>query len=230
MIYITGDTHGSPARLGTEAMPFSTRWTKQDTLIVCGDFGYLFSGGSREELTLRELSFRPYTILFVDGNHENFDMLAAYPPVRWRGGSARRIRRNIYHLMRGQVFELDGHTLFTMGGGYSIDQARRYEGVDWWPAEMPTPAEYALARKNLERCDRNVDYIVTHAAPETVMHQIFGDHEGEKELNDFLQWVMDNVAYKRWYFGHLHMDAPLDNHLYAMFLSVRELTTGNIVW
>jgi hypothetical protein len=230
MIYITGDTHGSPARLSAEMLPFSSRWGRQDTLIICGDFGYLFSGGTREELALREMSFRPYTILFVDGNHENFNLLANYPPIRWKGGMARRIRRNIFHLMRGQVFELEGHTIFTLGGGYSIDHARRYEGVDWWPAEMPAEADYALARKNLERCDRNVDYIVTHAAPERIMRQIFGDHEGEKELNDFLQWVMDNVTYKRWYFGHLHMDAPLEDRLYAMFLSVRELTTGNLIW
>ena len=230
MIYVTGDTYGSPARLGVEAMPFSSRWTKQDTLIICGDFGYLFNGNTREELTLRELSFRPYTILFVDGNHENFDMLGGYAPVRWKGGMARRIRRNVYHLMRGQVFELEGHTLFTMGGGCSIDRARRYEGVNWWPAEMPNAEEYQLARKRLLGCDRNVDYIITHTAPESVMRQVYGDHAGEQELNDFLQWVMDNVAYKHWYFGHLRMDAPLDSRMYAMFLAVRELTTGNIVW
>lgn len=230
MIYITGDTYGSPARLSLETIPFSTNWTKRDTLIVCGDFGYLFSGTPREELALRELSFRPYNILFVDGNHENFNLLNNYPPIQWRGGKARRIRRNIFHLMRGQVFEIEGHTIFTMGGGCSIDRFRRYEGVDWWPCEMPCAEEYALARKNLERCDNDVDYIITHTAPETVMQHIFGDHDCERELNGFLQWVLDNVAYQRWFFGHLHMDAPLDNNLYAMFLSVRELTTGKILW
>ena len=230
MIYITGDTHGSPARLSRETMPFADRWTKRDTLIVCGDFGYLFTGGPREELALRELSFRPYNIAFVDGNHENFDLLNTYQTIQWRGGLAQRIRRNVYHLMRGQVFEMEGHTLFTMGGGFSIDYTRRYEGVDWWRAEMPAKEEYETARKNLERCDRDVDYIITHAAPEKVMRQIFGDHDGERELNDFLQWMVEHVTYKRWYFGHLHMDAPLENRLYAMFLSVRELTTGNVVW
>ena len=230
MIYITGDTHGSAARLSRETMPYADRWTKKDSLIVCGDFGYLFNGGPKEELALRELSFRPYNILFVDGNHENFTLLNAYPTVPWKGGTARRIRRNIYQLMRGQRYELEGHTMFTMGGGFSIDQSRRYEGVDWWREEMPTAAEYAAARKTLSACDNDVDYIVTHAAPESVMKQTFGFHEGERELNEFLQWIMDNVAYKRWYFGHLHMDAPLDNRLYAMFLSVREMTTGNLVW
>ena len=230
MIYITGDTHGSPARLSRETMPFAERWTKRDSLIVCGDFGYLFTGGSKEELALRELSFRPYNILFVDGNRENFDLLAEYPTVQWKGGLAQRIRRNVYHLMRGQVYEIEGHTLFTMGGGYSIDQSRRYEGVDWWKAEMPTAEEYALARANLIRFGNDVDYVITHAAPLQVMRQIFGELEGERELNVFLQWVLENVSYKRWYFGHMHMDTPLENRLYAMFLSVRELPTGNLVW
>ncbi len=230
MIYITGDTYGSPARLSKETMPFANRWTKKDTLIVCGDFGYLFYGGPREELTLRELSFRPYTIAFVDGNHENFNLLKECPLVTWRGGTARRVRRNIYQLMRGEVYEMEGHTLFTMGGGYSIDRSRRHEGVDWWPEEMPGAEEYANARRNLEKCDHHVDYVITHTAPLSVIGQIFGEYEGERELNLYLQQVLDTVSYKRWYFGHLHMDAPLDNNLYAMFLSVRELNTGNVLW
>ena len=49
MIYITGDTHGSSARLSRETMPFADRWTKRDTLIVCGDFGYLFSAAAPEK-------------------------------------------------------------------------------------------------------------------------------------------------------------------------------------
>jgi hypothetical protein len=230
MIYVTGDTHGNPARLGADAMPFSRNWTKQDTLIVCGDFGYLFSGGPREEKTLRELSERPYTIAFTDGAHENFDMLAACPPAHWNGGVAGRVRRNIYHLQRGQVYKIEGHTVFAMGGGYSVDRARRDEGVDWWPAEMPSAEDYWRARRSLGHYGRKVDYIITHAAPESVMARITGDYEGERELNGFLQWVMDNVSYKRWYFGHLHMDVAMDNNLYAMFLGVRELTGGETVW
>ena len=230
MIYVTGDTHGSPARLSKDSMPFADDWSRKDTLIVCGDFGYLFNGSSREELLLRELSFRPYNICFLDGNHENFDMLAQYEPTPWKGGMARKIRRNIYHLMRGQVYDLDGSRIFTKGGGDSIDKSRRYEGVDWWAAEMPSPEEYQTARRNLKACGMKADYILTHAAPESTMNQFFRDHEGERELNLFLQWVKDNVSYKRWYFGHLHMDAALEDNQYALFLSVRELTSGDLLW
>ena len=230
MIYVTGDTHGSPARLSPDSMPFARDWTRKDTLIICGDFGYILNGSAREELWLRELSFRPYTILFLDGNHENFDMLSQYELVVYNGGQAHKIRRNIFHLMRGEVFELEGHTVFAMGGGDSIDKARRYRGVDWWPQEMPSQEEYARARDNLKARGMRVDYVLTHAAPESTMSQFFRDHQDERPLNDFLQWVKDSVAYKRWYFGHLHMDAALEDQQYATFLSVRELTTGELLW
>ncbi len=230
MIYITGDTHGRPARLSRESMPFAEVWGKRDTLIVCGDFGYLMNNTKREELFLRELSFRPYTICFLDGNRENFDLLEKIKPTLWRGGLVHRLRPNVIHLMRGQIFELEGQRLFTFGGGCSIDRDRRYENVDWWAREMPSSDEYAAALHNLSLANMRVDYILTHTAPQTVMSQVYLPNPNERPLNDFLESLYMRVAYKRWYFGHLHIDAALDNGLYAMFTSVRELTTGQLVW
>lgn len=230
MIYVTGDTHGMAARLSHDTLPFAAEWTKNDYLIVCGDFGFLYSGGSREELFLRELSFRPYNILFVDGNRDNYRLLNKYPVAPWHGGLARKIRRNVIHLLRGQVYTLGGKTLFTMGGGFSIDRYRRVEGTSWWPEELPSAEEYETARRNLQTAGMRVDAIITHAAPASAMENISGDHAGEQELNDFLEWVKRNVAYSRWYFGHLHIDAPMEENLYAMFLGVRELEHGAQVW
>ncbi len=230
MIYLTGDTHGMPARLSRESMPFAEGWGKGDTLIVCGDFGYLMNGSTREELFLRGLSFLPYTICFLDGNRENFRMLEQFPVTRWRGGRVHRLRRNVIHLMRGQVYTLEGKKLFVMGGGYSVDRYRRHENVDWWPCEMPGEAEYETARMNLVANGMKVDYILSHAAPTSVMKGIYQLSAEERELNDFLDWVKAKVEYKRWYFGHLHLDAALGEQMYAMFTSVRELTSGALVW
>lgn len=230
MIYITGDTHGMPVRLSLESMPFSQRWTKKDTLIVCGDFGYLMNGTTREELFFRELSFRPYTICFIDGNRDNHDMLKAYPVTQWQGGKVHRIRRNVFHLMRGEVFQLEGKRVFTMGGGYSVDKIRRFQGVDWWPEELPSEAEYQAAWRRLDEEGRKVDYILTHTAPLSVMEGLYPVCEEERPLNMFLDKVKREVSYKRWYFGHIHMDIALEHRMYAMFTTVRELESGNLVW
>ena len=230
MIYVTGDTHGMPVRLSPESMPYSLQWGKKDTLIVCGDFGYLMNGGPREELFLRELSLRPYSVCFVDGNRENYDMLAAYPVVEWRGGQARRVRRNVYHLLRGQLYEMEGQRIFAMGGGFSVDKARRFPGVNWWPQEMPSPEEYAAAWACLEKAGMEADYIITHAAPLSVLEGLYPACPEERPLNEFLDRVKANVRYKRWYLGHMHLDTAMEDGMYAMFMTVRELETGNLVW
>jgi len=97
-------------------------WTSDDYLIVCGDFGYIFRGKDYEISFLNDLENLDATILFIDGNHENFDLLYSYPVETWNSGKIHRIRKNVIHLMRGQVFSIDGYTFFTMGGGYSLDK------------------------------------------------------------------------------------------------------------
>ena len=123
MIYITGDTHGEVSRF--EEIHEQYRLTEKDMLIVAGDFGCIFGLGWRDEHKLDLLAKLPYGILFIDGNHECFPQIYTYPEEIWNGGRVHRIRPNILHLMRGQVFTIDGTTVFTMGGGYSIDAAMR---------------------------------------------------------------------------------------------------------
>ena len=64
---------------------------------------------------------RSYTLLFVDGNHENFDRLNGYPVKEWHGGKVHELRPHVMHLMRGQVFEIDGKKIFAFGGASSHD-------------------------------------------------------------------------------------------------------------
>ena len=101
MIYITGNTHGDINRFKTEQ---TKKFTSEDYLIICGDFGFIWNGGKKEEKQLEILSQKPYTILFVDGTHENFNLLNAYPTKRWNQGTVHEIRPNILHLMRGEIF------------------------------------------------------------------------------------------------------------------------------
>lgn len=110
-------------------------------------------------------------MLFIDGNHENFDKLNSSPVKIWSGGKVHKIRSNVIHLMRGEVYCIEGNTIFVMGGGYSIDKYRRTEGVFWWSQEMPSEEEYHNGIMNLEKVGNHVEYIITHTAPsETVYY------------------------------------------------------------
>lgn len=99
MLYITGNMHGEMARFEDSRL---RKLKKGDTLIVCGDFGFLWDGGPKEEKNLKKLGSKKYQILFVDGTHENFDLLDSYPISDWNGGKVQQISGNLYHLMRGQ--------------------------------------------------------------------------------------------------------------------------------
>lgn len=235
MIYVTGDTHGNQYRWAKQIAP---ALSMGDILIVCGDFGVGFWNGRywSEETFYDYLAEQNYTVLFADGNHENFDKLSCYPVEYWCGGSAHKIRNNVIHLMRGEIYNIEGNSVFVMGGGYPIDKALRTEGTSWWPQEMPSEEEYRSARENLKRAGHRVDYIITHTAPaETISYlsekenSVTPGVEEERALTVFLDEVQKSVSYKHWYFGHLHVDSELRKNQTALFHAIRELQSGKIV-
>lgn len=184
---------------------------RDDYVIICGDFGGVWSGGQADRHKLDWLEDKPFTTLFVDGNRENFNLLNAYPEQEWHGGRVHRVRSHILHLMRGQVYEIGGFTWFTMGGAAShdiqdgiLDPAepdfeRRYWrmrrmnalfrvlGHSWWPEAIPSEAEYTEAEANLERVVWCVDCVLTHCAPTSVTKVLDSSYQPDKLLESVLQ-------------------------------------------
>ena len=204
MLYITGDTHGNQLKWLEQIHP---ALSPGDGVIVAGDFGYGFWSGplGSEDAFYDWLAAQPYAVFFIDGNHENFDRLLALPVEPWRGGRIQRIRPNVIHLMRGEVYLIEGRTVFTFGGGHSADFWRRKPGTSWWPQEMPEPEEYRRASESLRRVHGRVDYIVTHAAPLETGYYLSALHPGnirpprpeELPLTSFLEDVRHVTDYRR---------------------------------
>src|SRR5699024_1086446 len=138
------------------------------------------------------------TTLFVSGNHENYDLLEKLPVTLWHGGKVQAVRPSVLHLMRGQVFELAGKRIFTMGGASCHDIqdgilepddpsfSRKKKQLDarralyrinhrtWWRQELPSDAEYQEAEQNLAACGGKVDWILSHCAPSSLV-DLLGD-------------------------------------------------------
>ena len=107
---ISGDTHGT-IDIGKVVRFFGEHedeYTSDDYLIICGDVGACGFSASDEANTREVLRNLPVTVLFVDGNHENFEQLNSYPVDVWNGGKVHFVDHNIIHLMRGQVFDIEG--------------------------------------------------------------------------------------------------------------------------
>lgn len=233
MVFVTGDCHADFRKFSTNRFPEQKELTHDDIVIVCGDFG-IWHDTNEERYWLKWLNEKPFTTVFVDGNHENFDRLYSdeFPIVDFHGGKAHKIRENIYHLMRGYVFEFDGKKYFAFGGASSHDisdgiidpveyddicllksvirdwtirgKMFRINHISWWELELPTQEEMDFGMKTLEENNFSVDFIISHCCPQDVASAM------GFRMPDVLTQYFNDVAHKtrfsKWYFGHYHRE------------------------
>lgn len=226
MIYITGDTHGDINRLD------SIKLKKGDTLIICGDFGFIWDGSAREEKILRQLGKKKFNICFIDGTHENFDLLDEYEETSYCGGKAHHISGNLYHLMRGQVYRFERKKFFVMGGGESPDIDMLFDNGAWSRREFPSTQELAEGADNLERHDCQIDYIITHEPPATIKNFLKLKTELSTRitgLNAYFDEMCKVCQFKRWYFGSMHIDKHISTSHVAVFKKVLNVETAEII-
>lgn len=229
-VFLTGDTHGEADIAKVDAFALVAQdLTRDDVLIVLGDFGLVWadppSEGERRRLDWYEE--QPWTTLFVDGNHENFDLLDALPVTHRYGGRVHEVRPHVVHLMRGETYHIGGHSFFVLGGAHSIDVDWRVPHRSWWPQEVPDEEE----RERLAQAARevgSVDYVLTHCPPTSCYTWYRSRFPGfwgpDDEYNAWLEEHVEGVVgYKRWFFGHLHMDLPLDEPHTVLFNEVFDL-------
>jgi len=231
MIYVTGDCHQNYERFNTSIFPEQKEMTKEDFVIICGDFGGVWNKDQEdktETMLMDWLDCKSYTTLFVDGNHENFDRLYNFSVEEWKGGKVHKIRPSVIHLMRGQVFEIDGISLFTFGGASSHDieggilepddpafkrkkkqldrgyLPYRINHLSWWEQELPTEEEMEEGRRNLAAHGNTVDYIVTHCCSSSTQALLGGGLYTPDILTGYLEEIRQKTKFRKWFFGHYH--------------------------
>lgn len=214
MIYITGDTHGDIEVFNERRL---SQLKKGDTLIITGDFGFIWDNSKEEIKNLKKLAKKKYDILFVEGTHENFEQLNEFEEVKFHEGTARKIADNIYCLNRGELYLIEDHTIFALGGGLSPEA----DETEASPS-LPTDEELEYAVVNIEEQRHRVDIIITHEAPASVKRMI-NRGASINDLNIFLDTVMHNTRYQKWYFGSLHEDRQISPHLISVFEEVHKI-------
>ncbi len=217
MIYITGDTHGDYKRFRNPAI---RKLRRGDTLIICGDFGFFWNDSRKEKSIIKKISEKGYTVAFIDGCHENFDILEKFSVTEWNGGKARIICRNLVHLMRGQVYTIEGKKIFTFGGGHSQDFDYRRESSNWWKREKPSHEEIIEAIDNLKIHNNTVDYVVTHEPPVSLKDCLNVDVLQRLEVHALFEDIIKTCTYKKWFFGKCHIDKHIPIKFFAVFNNV----------
>lgn len=241
-VWITGDIHGNPERLSPESFYEQKDFSgnkDENTVIILGDFGLVWSRDGENETEkywLDWLENKPFTTVFVDGNHDNIPRLFTYPEKTWHGGKVHEIRPHVLHLMRGEVFTIEGKKFFAFGGASSHDisdgiidyedddwNAKAYEldmqgkymyrikGLTWWAEELPTKEEMHHGRNVLKKYDNKVDYILTHS-PSTLELDLIGDGLYESDiLTDYLYAIKVVIKFDKHFFGHMHLDKAINS-------------------
>lgn len=233
MVFLTGDVHGGADLGKLKDWSLGDSLTKEDYLIVCGDFGYPWDFSLDECDDINWIETRPWTTLFVDGNHERFDHWTERPCEEWHGGLVKRLSpdSSIRRLLRGQAFDLGGKTFFTMGGASSVDRDMRIEGVSWWPCELPSEGNFAEARRRLDEVGWKIDFVVTHDCSARMLPAVLGFGVGCTDpmvdrLNRFLDELEDRLTFSHWYFGHHHLDFDLDDRHTVLYQEVVSAGSG----
>ena len=220
--YVCGDTHQDIDLGKLNSKRFCAKHlNKNDYVLICGDCGAVWDHAGTDRYLQKWYDKKPWTTLFIDGNHENFDLLETYPVCEWNGGLVHFITPSLIHLMRGQIYTIDGRKIFTMGGASSHDKERRKEGFSWWASELPTEEELETARNNLALAENRVDYIFTHCAGNRIQDIISPEKE-KNCLTNFLN-SLEDVSFQAWYFGHYHTDLQADKKHIALFEKVIQL-------
>ena len=252
-IYVTGDTHGSQShgmysidgfmhRFNTTSFPEQKEMGKEDYVIICGDFGGIWD---TDRLRVREspsekagldwLDQKPFTTLFIPGNHENYDRLtgctndrlinswfyAKMPPEekeklrqgylreQWHGGHVRVLRPSVLMLERGDIFDIDGKYCFAFGGARSHDiQDGIIDPADY-SCEESFKSEYRIRRNGMIRV-RGISWWDDEMPSQEEMD------DGRRNIESFMK------NHERIDFVFTH-DAPAADKLYLGYDSVDDL-------
>ena len=221
-IFLCGDTHGDydTRKLNSKHFIEGKDLTKDDFVIICGD-ACLTWNDKFDPYIQKWYNEKPWTTLFVDGNHENFDRLYSYPVVDFHGGKAHQLSSSIFHLMRGEIFDFNNQKFFVMGGAHSVDKMYRKEGISWWPQEVPTQEEFNHGLDNLEKVNYHIDYVLSHEVSNSIIDGWHYDHD---EITCYFE-VIDAMCKPKIHFaGHHHIDAKINETL-IMYHNVYELLT-----
>lgn len=234
MIYATGDCHGEYRRFATEIFPEQKQMNKDDYVVICGDFGY-WDESKEQRYWMKWLDSKPFTTLWVDGNHENFDLLKKLKVSEWHGGKVQYIMPSVIRLMRGQIYELEGLRIFTFGGAKSHDisggiletsdprfrakrkkldrnqELYRINHISWWKEEMPTEEELAEGLRNLIRNNWSVDYIFSHCCSTSTQERISDGTYQPDILTRYFEKIKQMCRYRKWFFGHYHDNVNINS-------------------
>lgn len=222
--FITGDIHGDVARL----ILFIQRMKLKsgDKICVLGDAGILWRNDKKDTdyiVKYWDEYSNGVELYFIDGNHENFNLLNSLPVDENNMGI---VSDKIHYLRRGCVYEINGKRILSCGGADSVDWYRRTEGLSWWKEET-------ISQADIDRVPAgHYDYVFTHCCPRSIfennkVYLITLANIDQDVVNhcseDMLEKLINKITFDHFYFGHYHVDRVLNDKFRCLFNDFEEM-------
>lgn len=206
---IQGDTHGNVADVD-QACRYAVK-NDIDHILQVGDWGFLNRGPEHMQQLHRTLNKYAMTMSWLDGNHENFELME-YLGIHRDAEEPVACTSRITYLPRGYAWEEDGVGFMALGGASSVNKPDLTPGFSWFPQELIRVADIDRALANAER--QRVDVLLTHEGPSSSRLMNFLDQSkafwDETELNVsaqnrlMLEEVIEKIAPLFVIHGHYH--------------------------
>lgn len=183
---------------------------RQDSLIILGDAAICWRKDKtdmRDNINKWENYENTPMLYFIDGNHENFDILNSLPTDSDGEGI---VSQHIHWLKRGTVKDFNGKKCLCIGGAESLDKLRRTKHLSWWEEESITDDDIALVDID------DYDYVFTHCCPRSILNEniailgnpVFDQDEIDHNSEDKLELVKNFIEFKHWWFRTLSSKCP----------------------
>ena len=237
MVYVTGDTHADI--LDPRWDWFEKHLTSNDILIITGDFGFDWDCNIQKEWW----NFRHnYTVLFCDGNHENYDILKDLPTIEKFGDVVGEFGNKTYRLFTGHMYVIEGKKYFVYGGAASIDKKWRViEEIKnnsprtlWWSDEVPSEETFELAKKTLSENDYSFDYFISHTCNPELKGPILNTYKVDfydptENMIQGIEWLIkeNNGSWKQSFFGHFHRNVHYKKW-HCLYGDIINVSTGTL--
>ena len=98
-----------------------------------------------------------------------------------------------------------------MGGRFRVNHQ------SWWKQELPSKTEYEEARHSLESIHYEMDYVITHCAPNSIVDILGNGGYVHDHLTGFLEEVKERAKFHYWLFGHYHDNKIIDDRFVLLW-------------
>lgn len=103
----------------------------------------------------------------------------------------------------------------------------RVKDFSWWEQELPSEEEMENGRKNLEKVNYKVDYVLTHCLPQSVLiillHKYYTNPESDRLTTYFQELINEGLEFTKWYCGHYHLEEAVMCNYEVLYENIRRI-------